>query len=168
MYPLSFDRRVEAEGFLPSSRYFFADVVASSAPHRSFLRPRRLLEKLRQAGQKRSQIKARQRSSYDKRVRARSQLYRSRFLQVRFARVAHLCTFSIRIPTLVAFESNLKTTKIASTKHHPGSEALMEERKKVQRAPCAGCANENCTDFKNESLRCTSPNGKYVQLFEVF
>ena len=50
--------------------------------------------------------------------------------------------------TFVPFESNLKTTKSASAKHHPGSEAWREERKKVQRAPCAGCANETRTDSK--------------------
>ena len=46
-------------------------------------------------------------------------------------------------------DSNLKTTKTASAKHHPGSEAWREERKEVQRAPCAGCTSETCTDSKD-------------------
>ena len=57
-----------------------------------------------------------------------------------------------------------KTTRSASAKHHPGSEAWREEMKNVQRAPCAGSASENCTDLKNESLRCGAHCGVYASV----
>ena len=54
--------------------------------------------------------------------------------------------------TFVPFESNLKTTKSASAKHHPGSEAWRKEMKKVQRAPCSDSASKNCADSKDDIL----------------
>ena len=61
---------------------------------------------------------------------------------------------SFKKKTFATFEFSLKTTKTASAKHHPGNEAWREGRKKVSSAPCAACASENCTESKNESLRC--------------
>ena len=44
------------------------------------------------------------------------------------------------------FVSYLETTKSASEKHHPGSEAWKKAMKKVQSALCSDCASENGTD----------------------
>ena len=68
--------------------------------------------------------------------------------------ITFACVLPFHLHSFAPFESNLKTTKSASAKHHPGSEAWREERKKAPRAPCAGRASGSCTDSKNERLRC--------------
>ena len=70
---------------------------------------------------------------------ARSRLYRRQILQVNTKYSFENSWRDLQyLHTFAPFESNLKTTRTASVKHHPDSEARRMEKKEVQLAPFAG------------------------------